>query len=435
MNHRKDDLAGIRKARFASFVLLLVCFAAMLVILILLPGMGQAYIAAAVVIIVLAFCWWFVYSRILKAESRMLEAYWKDIRLVNLRLRTLESAVRQISDGVIIVANDGDLVLVNETVKTLFVAYDGDLDGARYDEYAASFSEKLERSAILAAANESRPPDTINVGGQIYRIVYIALAAGKGAGRGAVAVFSDVTERTKTERMQIEFVQNVSHELKTPLASIKAYAETLIENEGGGAIDEQEFLEIIVSEADRMNRLIKDLLYLSSVENSEAQMNTEECDLPLLVKTSIKKLDRHSKEKSLSVNMMFAEDLRIGAEIDRDRIEQVIQNVLGNAIKYTDEKGRIDVDIIPGQNCVQIVISDNGVGIPEEDLSRVFERFYRVDKSRTGRNGGTGLGLAISRQIVEAHGGSISIESKVGRGTSVTVSLPSGRLRGIPGIL
>jgi two-component system sensor histidine kinase VicK len=132
---------------------------------------------------------------------------------------------------------------------------------------------------------------------------------------------------------------------------------------------------------------------------------------------------------------MFAEDLRLSIEMDRDRIEQVLLNILGNAIKYTEEKGRIDVDIIPGQNCVQIVISDNGLGIPEEDLSRVFERFYRVDKARSGKTGGTGLGLAISKQIVEAHDGTINIESKLGRGTSVTVSLPIVKTRGTPGIL
>ena len=132
---------------------------------------------------------------------------------------------------------------------------------------------------------------------------------------------------------------------------------------------------------------------------------------------------------------MFSDDLRINLEMDRGRIEQVMLNILGNSIKYTEEKGRIDVDIISGLNCVQIVISDNGVGIPEEDLAHVFERFYRVDKARTGNTGGTGLGLAISKQIVDAHGGTIGIESKVGRGTTVTVNLPISKTRGTPGIL
>ena len=435
MKYRKDDLSGIRKARFASFVLLLVSFAAMLVILVLLPGTTQALIAAICVIIVLAIVWFFVYRRILFSEAKLFEAYWNDLRTMNRRLRTLESAVRQISDGVIIVANEGDLILVNETIKNLFAVFDSDLDGQRYDEYASGFSEKLERAAILSAASEGRMPETVNIGGQVYKIGYIALAAEKGAPRGAVAVVSDVTENTKTERMQIEFVANVSHELKTPLAAVKGCAETIMAFEEEDKKVAEEFLEIIVSEADRMDRLIRGLLYLTSVDYTEVRMDTEESDLPLLVKTSIKKLDMSAKEKGQSVNRMFAEDLHLSIEMDRDRIEQVILNVLGNAIKYTDEKGRIDVDIITGQNCVQIVISDNGIGIPEDDISRVFERFYRVDKARTGKTGGTGLGLAISKQIVDAHGGTISVESKLGRGTTVSVSLPSGKTRGTPGIL
>jgi two-component system sensor histidine kinase VicK len=389
MKYRKDDLDGIRKARFASFVLLLVSFAAMIIFIVLLSGTAGIYITALIVIIVLVLIWWFLYRRILFGEAKLFNDYWEDIRAVNRRLRTLESAVRQISDGVIIVANDGEIVLVNETVKNLFVAYDGDLDGQRYDEYAAGFSEKLERAAILSAAAEGLTSETINISGQVYKIGYVSLMAEDGFGKGAVAVISDITEITKTEKMQIEFVANVSHELKTPLASIKAHAETLMTFDDEDKDVSQEFLDIIVSEADRMDRLIKGLLYLTSVEYTEVQMDTNENDLPLLVKTSIKKLDMSAKKKAQAVNQMFAEDLRLSIEMDRDRIEQVLLNILGNAIKYTDKKGRIDVDIISGQNCVQIVISDNGVGIPEEDLPRVFERLYRVDKARSGKQAET----------------------------------------------
>ena len=432
MNHRKEDLSGIRKARYASFVLLFVGFAAMLVILVLLAGTNHAYIASVIIIAALVVIWWFVFRRLIYFEAGLNETYWKDVRAVNRRLRTFESAVRQIGDGVIIIANDGDHVFVNETIKNLFAAYDRDLDGEGYDEYAAGFSEKLERSAILAAAKDGAPPDIVNISGRDYKISYTALASEREPGQGAVAVVSDITDSTKTERMQIEFVSNVSHELKTPLASIKGCAETLMEMDKEEGKPNEEFLGIIVSEADRMDRLIKGLRYL---DLSESQIDAEEIDLILLVKTAIKKVDISAKKKSQSVNQMFAQNLRVNVEIDRDKIEQVLLNILTNAINYTGEKGRIDVDIIPGQNCVQIVISDNGVGIPEEDLARVFERFYRVDKARSGNTGGTGLGLAISKQIVDAHGGSINIESNYGRGTTVTISLPLGKSRGTPGIL
>ncbi|MDR3365239.1 MAG: PAS domain-containing protein [Clostridiales Family XIII bacterium] len=435
MKHRKDDLVGIRKARFASFVLLIACFAAMLVIAALAAGRAQIYAASGIAIAVFAIGWWFAYRRILYSEAVFFEALSSDMRGVHHRLRMLESAVRQIGDGVVIVADDGDFVLANETAKRLLAAFDGDLNGVRYDEYAAGFSEKLERAAILAAAQESKPSEIVTVDGRFYKIGIVALVPEEGKGQGAVAVISDVTENTNAERMQKDFVANVSHELKTPLASVKSYAETLIEGAAEDIETMQEFLGIIVSEADRMDRLVKDLMYLVRADYQTSFAEAAESDLPSLVKVSMKKLDMLAREKQLSVNRMFSEDLRANIEMDRDRIEQVILNILGNAIKYTEEKGRVDVDIISGQNCVQIVISDNGVGIPEKALPRVFERFFRVDNARTGKMGGTGLGLAISRQIIDTHDGTIGIESKAGRGTTVTVTLPSGKTRGTPGIL
>jgi two-component system sensor histidine kinase VicK len=149
----------------------------------------------------------------------------------------------------------------------------------------------------------------------------------------------------------------------------------------------------------------------------------------------MKKLDVSAKEKQLVVNRMFDVALVVPILIDRDRMEQVIHNILSNAIKYTNEKGRIDVDLVISDNCIQIVISDNGVGIPEKAQARVFERFFTVDKARSRSMGGTGLGLAISKQIVEGHSGTIGIESKYGKGTTVTVTLSGSKTRGMRGIL
>jgi len=435
MSYRKDDLVGIRKARFASFVLLLVCFAGLLVLLVLsLVGLW-AYLASFVIFAVLVVFWWFYYRNILFSEAEFFKALATEMRAANRRLRILESVVRQVGDGVVVVSGDGGLVLINEAAKSLLAVLDDDLEGNRYDEHAADFNPKLERKAILEGAYENKTPEIISADGQFYKISYIPLVAEKGLKSGAIVVISDVTENTKAEKMQIEFVANVSHELKTPLSSVRLYAETLI----SGAVDNEEmrreFLEMIVSEADRMDGLIKDLLYLARVEHTGSYTEMEKDDLSLLVRQAIKKLGMTAGNKSLSVNQMFANDLCVNVEMDRGHIEQVLFNILGNAIKYTEEKGRIDIDIISGQNCVQIVISDNGVGISEEDLSRVFERFWRGDKARTGKTGGTGLGLAISKQIVDAHGGNIGIESKLGRGTTVTINLPTARSRGIPGIL
>ena len=435
MGYREDYLVGIRKARLASFVLLLTCFATLLVLFVILGNSDYIYIVAAIVIAVHLALWWFIYKRILLSEADFFERVAEDMYAIHFRLRTFETAVRHISDGVVIVSEEDDLVLVNKTVRDLFNAYEGDLDVSRYDEYAVGFSEKLERKAILEAANENLPTETISVDGQFYKIGYVALVPEKGKWRGAVAVISDVTESTNADRMQSDFIANVSHELRTPLTSIISYAETLMTGNVEEEEKAREFLEIIVAQANRMNGHIKELRDHASMDYMELTLNLANNDLPSLAKMVIKTLGVLAREKSIVLNRIFDKDLTLSVEMDRDRIEQVLMNIIGNAIKYTEEKGRVDVDIISGQNCVQIVIIDDGIGIPEEDLSRVFERLTRSNPARTRGIEGMGLGLAISKQIVEAHGGTISIESKYGRGTTVTVSLPTIKGRGTPGIL
>ena len=432
---RKDDLIGIRKARFASFVLLIVCFAAMFVVLVLSAASLNAYIAAVVVLAALIIFWWFFYRRLLFSEAAFFDALTADMRTVNTQRRILESTVKHTPDGAVIVSEDEEFVIVNEAAKSLLAMFDGDTDVASYDEYAAGFNKNLTRAAILEAAKENRADETFESGGQHYKIRYITLAPEKGWGGGAVAVIADVTEYTNVENMQKEFVANISHELRTPLSSVKAYAETLLMDTGSDPDTMEEFLGIIVAEADRMTQMVENELSWSWLDEKGATINASETDLTALVKQAMgARLEELAKKKSITVNRMFA-DKRLNIEIDRALIQRVLTNVLENSIKYTDEKGRIDVDIIPSQNCVQIVISDNGAGIPEEDLSRVFERFYRVEKSRTRDIEGTGLGLAISKKIVEMHGGTIGIESQVGEGTRVIVTLPTTRSRGTAGIL
>ena len=434
MNYREDDLTGIRKARFASFVFLIVCLAAMFVVLVLSDSGTAAYISAAVIAAVLILCWWLYYRRLLFSEAEFFKALKADMRGVQNLLHMLETAVWQIEDGIVIVAEDGDVVRLNEKAKVLLAVVEDDLDVIRYDEYARGFSEKLERAAILEAAQEGRAPELVEFDGRHYKIGYVELEQEKGRRRGAVAVTSDVTEYTNVENMQKAFVANVSHELRTPLASVKAYAETLMTDASEDPKTLQDFLGKIVEAADDMNQQVKNHLSFARLEYMETNIETEEEDLTTMVKVSMQKLDGLAKKKSLTVNRMFPDERRI-VEMNMDLIKEVIVNILDNAIKYSEEGGRIDVDIIPSTNCVQIVISDNGVGIPEEDISRVFERFYRGEKSRNKKVEGTGLGLAISKKIIEMHGGGISIESRPGRGTTVTISLPAARLRGTPGVL
>jgi len=308
------------------------------------------------------------------------------------------------------------------------------MEAGRDDEVVSGFSVKLQGESILNAGSEGDTEGRVNCAGGIYRVRFRRLQQ-EGSRAGTVCVISDITESYKAEDMQTDFVANVSHELKTPLTTVKSYAETLL---SGGTSDPdvtREFLEIIDSEAARMGRLVSDLLLMSRLDDSRQRIEMSDGDLALLTRSVMRKLDGPAKSKDLALNRMFDETLTVQILMDRDRMEQVIHNILSNAIKYTDEGGRIDVDLLPAANCVQIVISDNGTGIPEEAQARVFERFFTVDKARSRRLGGTGLGLAISKQIVEGHGGSIGLESKYGEGTTVTVTLPVTHGRGRPGIL
>jgi two-component system sensor histidine kinase VicK len=417
----------------AAGIFSLACAICVLVLLVFFPeppaarfGMGGVSVAAIFSMIVL--------FRNLHTEKMAFE------RLLNTsenRARTLfmhETAIRQIKDGIIILNTAGDFLLINEATKSIIGVSDKDLANARYDEVASSFSEKLERENILTVATEGKSEDQVNYAGRIYRLQFTALER-DGKNIGAVCVISDITESFKAEDMQTDFVANVSHELNTPLTTVKSYAETLLD----GGLDDREmamdFLEIIKLEADRMHRLVRDLFLITRMDKSPEKWDMRENDIISLVRIAMKKLDVTAKAKTLTVNRMFDANLSVPVEMDRDRMEQVVLNILSNAIKYTNEKGRIDVDIIVKDNCVQIVISDSGVGIPEKDLPRVFERFYRVDKARSRQMGGSGLGLAISKQIVEGHSGSIVVESRYGKGTKIIVTLPKNNASGTRGIV
>jgi two-component system sensor histidine kinase VicK len=233
----------------------------------------------------------------------------------------------------------------------------------------------------------------------------------------------DVTKQQRLEEMRKEFVANVSHELRTPLTTIKSYAETLLD----GAMDDssvaRQFISVINDEADRMTRLVNDLLELSRLDNKEIKWNKRPVRIDLLLREVISKMMMSARKKRLSVECEIEEKLEVFA--DRDKMEQVFQNVFSNAIKYTPEGGGIFVKAENIGNQVCISVKDTGIGIPKEDLPRIFERFYRVDKTRSRELGGTGLGLSIAREIVLAHDGEINILSEQGKGTEVIIKLPA----------
>jgi two-component system phosphate regulon sensor histidine kinase PhoR len=222
--------------------------------------------------------------------------------------------------------------------------------------------------------------------------------------------------------MRRELVGNISHELRTPLATIKAVIETL----KGGAIEDREltgnFLASVDTEVDRLTQIVAELTELSRVESGKARFNLEEINLNMLAEEVVAQINPLAARQGVAVNLDLDPNLPL-ISADRERIRQVMTNLLDNAIKFTPTRGKIVVSTILKEDLATVSISDTGIGISEEDLPHVFERFYKVDKARSG--GGTGMGLAIAKHIVKAHGGDIRVQSEEGKGSTFSFSLPT----------
>jgi two-component system phosphate regulon sensor histidine kinase PhoR len=237
-------------------------------------------------------------------------------------------------------------------------------------------------------------------------------------------VFHDVTRLKKLERMRVDFVANVTHEIKTPLTAILGFVETLRE----GTIEDPEtakkFLSIITRHAERLNRLVEDLLTISNAELGEMHFSFESVALSGIAQSVLHMMQPKAGEKKIKVTSEIPEDLPL-VRADRDRLSQILINVLDNAVKFTPVGGQVTVTASPAEGSEVIVrIIDTGIGVPQDEISRLGERFYRVDKTRSRELGGTGLGLSIVKHLVTAHKGRMEIESQLGRGTTVTLYFP-----------
>ncbi|BDG81040.1 MULTISPECIES: two-component system histidine kinase PnpS [Bacillus] len=240
--------------------------------------------------------------------------------------------------------------------------------------------------------------------------------------KGIVLVFHDMTETKKLEQMRKDFVANVSHELKTPITSIKGFTETLLD----GAMEDKEalseFLSIILKESKRLQSLVQDLLDLSKIEQQNFTLSIETFDAAKMLADIETLLKHKATERGISLQLNVPKDPLYVAG-DPYRLKQVFLNLVNNALTYTPEKGSVAINVKPGETEIQIEVSDTGIGIQKEEIPRIFERFYRVDKDRSRNSGGTGLGLAIVKHLIEAHEGKIDVTSEPGRGTVFTVTL------------
>ncbi len=344
----------------------------------------------------------------------------KTLNEISKEKNKIETILNYMTDGVVAFNIDGEVVHANPASKLMLGLNEFNMN---FNEFSNKFDLGITIEEMLYLEIFSTKEASLSFDNKYIQIYFALSTDEQRKAEGIIAVLHDITVQQKLDNMRREFVANVSHELRTPLTSIKSYSETLMD----GALEDSEtahrFLGVINSEADRMTRLVKDLLQLSRLENEQLQWNMQTFGFDSLVRSSVEKIELSAKEKGQIIECFSIGD-KPQVLADKDRIEQVILNVLTNAIKYTPEGGKIIVYVGKMYSDAYVKVVDSGIGIPEEDIKRVFERFYRVDKARSREMGGTGLGLSIAKEIIEAHKGSISITSQLGKGTEVTVRLP-----------
>ncbi len=339
----------------------------------------------------------------------------------------LDSVLTHMTDGVVATDRRGKVITINEMALSLLSLKQEDAIGQSIltlfqldEEY--SLRSLLENTKEMLIERPSPVPHFQDL---ILRVDFSMIRRESGFISGLVAVLHDVTEQEKTEQERRDFVSNVSHELRTPLTSMRSYLEAL---EDGAWKDPEiapHFLQVTLEETDRMIRMINDLLNLSKMDSGNAQMQMELVNFNNLVNFVLDRFDMMvtSQNKNYQIKREFTKrDLWL--EIDTDRLIQVIDNIMNNAIKYSPDGGTVTVRLIETHNHIILSITDEGMGIPRKDLNKIFDRFYRVDKARARQQGGTGLGLAISREVLKAHGGSIWVESRENQGSTFYVSLP-----------
>jgi two-component system phosphate regulon sensor histidine kinase PhoR len=343
----------------------------------------------------------------------------KEIKTQNQKLAAIFNSM---IEGVIVVDKNGHIISINPTVEKMFGILKKDAEGKAFLETVRNNDISEVISAVLKKGQgTSAELVLIYPIRKIFEVNATPIFDNNNV-TGCLVVIHDITEIRKLETIRSDFIANVSHELKTPLTSIKGFIETLLE----GALDDKEnnrnFLEIIHEHAERLNNLVNDLLSLSHLESKEITLENKDISLRQLVEGVILGFNAQLRKKNIEVKNELPAGLSVKA--DKNRVEQVFTNLIDNAIKFNKDKGFIKIYSHDVNGKVKIIVEDSGIGIPEKDIPRIFERFYRVDKARSRELGGTGLGLSIVKHIVELHGGIVGVESIEDFGSKFWFILP-----------
>ncbi|MCA9398178.1 MAG: PAS domain-containing protein [Candidatus Omnitrophica bacterium] len=335
----------------------------------------------------------------------------------------LETVFLSMVEGVLVVDDRGMIILMNQALKD-FLHVRQEALGKRPIEIIRNVEIQDLTDQALSLTNGVLSKElTVLLPEEKTLLIHAAPVIRYNKSDGAVLVFHDITDLRRLEKVRQDFVANVSHELRTPIATIKGYAETLLQ----GAIDDKEnaedFLRIICSDANRLAKLINDLLDLSKIESGKLIPDLRMASLEPLISRVVDNLAPQAKELSVSIENHLPKSLP-PVKIDSSLMTQVFFNLLENAIKYNRPGGKVYIESEESASRVVILVRDTGIGIPKADLGRIFERFYRVDKARSRDLGGTGLGLSIIKHIVQVHEGTLSVESELGHGSIFSITLP-----------
>lgn len=360
------------------------------------------------------------YHDIMDAYVAMLKVIKKNTFDLNSQQSKTEIILEHMADGVMAFSTTKEIVHMNKSAMRMLNITNGD---ESFDTICQKLSLNIDFSKIMYLPNYQSVEIKTQLGEMALSIVFAPFFSDELSPMGIIMIIRNITDSVNTDNVRKEFVANVSHELKTPLTSIRGYSETIM----NGDLTYQEimkFSKVINQEANRMSRLVSDLLQLSKMDYNRMSWNKATLNTVDVLKRVCEKVRFEAEEKKHKLELICAENTPT-IYADKDSIEQIVINILTNSIKYTPEGGLIRIYAGPIQDRVYIKVIDNGIGIPQKDLGRIFERFYRVDKARSRKMGGTGLGLSIVKEMVDGNNGTINIDSKLNEGTEVTMTFPT----------
>ena len=341
----------------------------------------------------------------------------------------LEAVFQHMTDGIVALDKRGGVLHINDAARALLGLSGGD-GGETPDYETLTAPLGLPLDEVLSLETGESAERVCKYNGRDLRFFFTPFGSGEHEG-GVIIVIYDITEQERLNTARREFVADVSHELRTPLTNIRSYAETILSDEDMPPAYRARFMQVILNETDRMTRLVRDLLTISKLDYGRMDWNITEFAPEELLRNIVEAMELEARKRRLTLTLRIDGPLPPVAA-DYDRLGQIYANIIGNAIKYTPEGGAITVTAAGRDGGAEVAVRDNGIGIPENDLPHIFERFYRVDKARSRESGGSGLGLAIAKEFIDNLNGAIRIESALNQGTVVTVWLPGAGHGGAP---